>query len=377
MLTIDEALARVLSHARQLAPERVRLGSALGHVLAEDVTSDVDSPPHDKSTVDGYAILAADLVAGRGEFSVIEQVVAGAVPSHAVTPGSAIQIMTGAPLPAGADAVVMIERTEMLPERPLPCIRIDDTRCRSGQNIVRQGASLRCGEIVLERGHMVRSIEIGLLAEVGRGEVDVIRLPQVAVLATGNELVPLDQVPGPGQIRNSNEPLLAACVARAGGIPRPLGIAVDQPAELRRLIAAGLESDVLVVAGGVSAGVLDLVPGVLAELGVEQVFHKVNIKPGMPLWFGILPGQPAAKLVFGLPGNPVSSYVCFELFVRPALARMAGREEPVWFELRRSWRPNIVTRADGRRSTRPSIARRTAGRWSNLRDIRVPAICEA
>ncbi len=316
MLTVDEALSSVLSHARPLATEHIGLAAALGSVLAEDVASDVDSPPHDKSTVDGYAVISSDLADGSGEFSVIEQVVAGAVPAHSVASGCAIQIMTGAPLPAGADAVVMVERMETLNAGPSPRIRIRDEGCHSGQNIVRMGASLRRGDVVLERGRPLRSIEIGLLAEVGRSEVAVVRTPRVAVLATGNELVPCDQLPGPAQLRNSNEPMLAACVVRAGAIAQGLGIAGDEPAELRRLIAVGLKADVLVVSGGVSAGVLDLVPGVLAELGVEQVFHNVNIKPGMPLWFGASPGQPA-KLVFGLPGNPVSSYVCFELFVRP------------------------------------------------------------
>jgi molybdopterin molybdotransferase len=184
---------------------------------------------------------------------------------------------------------------------------------------------MRRGELVLPPGASIRAIEIALLCEVGSTSVQVIPCPTVAVLPTGNELLdPADPLSASG-IRNSNGPMLAAAVAQAGGIARNLGVARDDAAELRSLIAAGLEADILVLSGGVSEGVLDLVPGVLAELGVREVFHKVHLKPGKPIWFGTFAADGMQKLVFGLPGNPVSSLVCFELFVRPAIQTLAGR----------------------------------------------------
>jgi molybdopterin molybdotransferase len=220
----------------------------------------------------------------------------------------------------------MIERTELLPGcgGGLGRVRIQAGNLARGQNILPRGRSMFRGEVVLTAGSRIRPIEMGLLAEVGCVHLKVVRQPSVAILSTGNELVPSDETPAAGQIRNSNGPMLLAAVRQAGGAPIDLGIARDEHQELSRLIARGLEADVLVLSGGVSAGVLDLVPGVLAELGVEQVFHKVRLKPGKPLWFGVLRGQGPARLVFGLPGNPVSSLVCFELFVRPALERLAG-----------------------------------------------------
>ncbi len=198
---------------------------------------------------------------------------------------------------------------------------------RRGQNIVPRGTYLQCGAVTLRSGCEIRPIEIGILAEVGRSQVIAIPRPSVAVLPTGNELVGIRETPGPGQIRNSNGPLLLAAATRAGAQAIDLGIGRDDTAELERLIADGLQADILIISGGVSAGVLDLVPGVLERLSVERVLYKVNMKPGKPLWFGVLRSSPMPKLVFGLPGNPVSSLVCFELFVRPALARLAGRAD--------------------------------------------------
>lgn len=328
MIGIDEALALVLEHAAPLPPRVVPRDEALGLVLAEDVASDVDSPPHDKSIVDGYAVVAADPAIGSAPLRILEEVTAGALPAHRVVPGAATRIMTGAPLPEGADAVVMVEQTELLPAAGgLGHVRIHPQQVAGGQNVMRRGASLARGAVVLRAGALLRAIEIGLLAEVGRGQVQAIGRPRLAVLSTGDELIPADEVPGPGQIRNSNEPLLRACAARAGAEARGLGIARDQREHLRQRISEALGDDILVLSGGVSAGVLDLVPAVLQELGVRQVFHKVRLKPGKPLWFGVgdRAGQPPT-LVFGLPGNPVSSLVCFELFVRPAIGRLSGRE---------------------------------------------------
>lgn len=322
MLAIDQALTEIAAHVRPLTAARVSLADALGRVLAEDVASDVDSPPHDKSVVDGYALRAADVRADGQTLTVIEEIVAGAVPRQTVTAGTAARIMTGAPLPDGADAVVMVERTALVDPAT---VRLAQQQIVAGQNIVRRAASMRRGETVLCAGHQLRPIEVGLLAEVGRHEVLVFQRPKVAVLATGNELVSPAEVPTAGQIRNSNGAILLAAVRGVGSEGVELGIGRDDRESLGRLMIDGLQSDVLVISGGVSAGVLDLVPGVLAELGVRQVFHKVNIKPGKPLWFGVHAAGGASKLVFGLPGNPVSSLVCFELFVRPALRAMAGQ----------------------------------------------------
>jgi len=323
MINVEEALELVLECARAKTPKTVSLEQALGRVLAEEITSDIDSPPHDKSLVDGYAVLAADAKVTPVELTVNEEVTAGETPSLPVTTGTATRIMTGAPIPAGADAIVMVEQTESV-EGQAADVRLAKQQVQGGQHIMRRATSLRRGEVVLSKGALVRPIEIGLLAEVGRPQVSVFPAPNVAVLSTGNELVPAGDAPGAGQIRNSNGPMLGALVQRAGGRHIDLGIGRDDQKSLSQLVGRGLEADVLVLSGGVSAGVLDLVPGVLASLGVAQVFHKVDLKPGKPVWFGVLADPKGDKLVFGLPGNPVSSLVCFELFVRPAMARLAG-----------------------------------------------------
>ena len=330
MLSVPEALNLVLERARSLSPATVSLRDAQGLILAEEITSDVDSPPHDKAMVDGYAVRTADFSNaafsnGAVELAILEEVVAGDVPSRTITSGTSSRVMTGAPIPDGADAMVMVEKTELLGER----VRILAGPIRAGQNIMRRGTSMKSGDVVLKPPAELRPCEIGVLAEVGRAKVSVVPRVKVAVLSTGNELVPCDQIPGPGQIRNSNGPLLLAAIQRANATPVELGIARDYRDELHRLISLGLQTaDVVILSGGVSAGVLDLVPGVLAELGVKKVFHKVQLKPGKPIWFGSRADESKGgreQLVFGLPGNPVSCLVCFELFVRPAVERMSGR----------------------------------------------------
>lgn len=332
MLSVDEALERVLNAAQSRSPRTVAARNALGLVLAEDVASDVDSPPHDKSIVDGYAIIASDLAAGPAEFTVLEEVTAGDVPRAKVVRGAAVRIMTGAPLPEGADSVVMVEQAEMLAGNGthLGRVRLSPSKVTRGQNIMRRAVAMARGDRVLAAGHVLRAIELGLLAEVGRTDVLAIPRPRLAVLATGNELVPPCDKPAPGQIRNSNSPMLLAAAQAAGAEATDLGIARDEKADLEQRIAQGLEADVLVLSGGVSAGVLDLVPSVLSSLGVEPIFHKIRMKPGKPLWFGVKRHDAGpTTLVFGLPGNPASSFVGFELFVRPAIARLSGRSDCV------------------------------------------------
>jgi molybdopterin molybdotransferase len=347
MIEVAKALGLILSHATRLPACAAELDDALGRVLDETITSPMDSPPYDKSIVDGYAIIADDLKQGAAQLEIIEEVVAGSVPRQQVVHGAAIRVMTGAPIPAGADTVVMVERTEIsgggqaiAPGRGqaqtnanLGQVVIRDEEIRAGRNILRQGEAMRTGDIVLRAGARIRPLEIALLAEIGRATVQAVPRPRVAILATGNELVAASETPAPGQIRNSNSPMLAAVARQAGATPILLGVARDDPREMAERIRQGLAADILLLSGGVSAGVMDLVPSVLAEQGVREVFHKVRLKPGKPLWFGVGPdgaaagraGKPPA-LVFGLPGNPVSTFVCFELFVRPAIQQLAGLE---------------------------------------------------
>jgi molybdopterin molybdotransferase len=332
MLSVEEALKLVAEQAKPLAPRRVPLGEAAGLVLAEEISSEINSPPYNKAMMDGYAVRSADVEPRR---RILEEIAAGAVPRFPVTPGCASRIMTGAPIPEGADAVVPVEQTELIDESTIHIHKVTGV---PGQNVLPLGASVRVGDVVLRQGAIIRPIEIAVLAEVGRGFPSVIPRPRLAILPTGNELVAVGERPEVGQIRNSNGPMLVACAARAEAEAVELGIARDTREELTRLIEQGLAADILVLSGGVSAGKFDLVPTVLAELGVEQVFHKIALRPGKPLWFGLKKDMERRVLVFALPGNPVSSLVCFELFVRPAAAALSGRgfAEPTSIEARLS-----------------------------------------
>jgi molybdopterin molybdotransferase len=318
MLSVADAQKIVLDAAGPLAPVTVRLDAAvLGLVLAEDVVSDLDMPPFTKAMMDGYALRSADLPGGVGDLDVVDEITAGKTPSRALSAGQAARIMTGAPLPEGADAVVMVERTRTVGNSQ---VHIEDSELRAGMNALPRGREMRRGEVVIRSGARLRPQEFGVLATVGRTEARVHPAPRVAILATGDELVEPSQLPGPGQIRNGNGPMLQAQAARTGAVPRSLGIAADRLDVLRSHIADGLRDDVLILAGGVSAGKLDLVPQALAEVGVRALFHKVRMKPGKPVLFGMQPREDGPpRLVFGLPGNPVSALVCFELFARPAL----------------------------------------------------------
>ncbi len=322
MLRVAEAQAIVQQHAQPLSPETLPLTSAaLGLVLAEDVASDLDMPPYDKALMDGFAVRSSDLAYGHGTLTIIDEITAGQTPRLPIAPGQAARIMTGAPMPVGADAVVMIEHTQALQGSR---VQVNDKPPTPGQNVLPQGREFRQGETVLPAGTIVRPQEFGILSTVGRSTIRVYPRPEVAVLSTGDEVVEASQTPGPGQIRNGNGPMLLAQVCRAGGLPQFLGIARDRRESLHPLVEEGLRRSILVLSGGVSAGRLYLVPGVLQELGVQAHFHKVEMKPGKPVFFGTR-GQ---TLVFGLPGNPVSALVCFELFVRPAVRRLLGHAEP-------------------------------------------------
>ena len=325
MIEVPEAVAAVLRESSPFEPQAIPLQDSQGLVLAEDIHADTDSPPFDKSLVDGFALRLMD---SSASLPVIEVVSAGQLPKRVLDHPAAIQIMTGAPLPVGADAVVQIEFTSSQTDsagQTLVTIPTKVASWKPGTNILRRGTSTRRGDLVVNSGTELRPQEMGALAEWGRALVLVRKRPRVAVLATGDELVPIEGMPGPGQIRNSNETMLCAQIRRAGGDPVPLGIARDERSHLRERIELGLQADVLVLSGGVSMGDKDFVPSELSTAGVRQVFHKVNVKPGKPVWFGVRDESASRRtLVFGLPGNPVSSMVCFELFVRPVLRRLMG-----------------------------------------------------
>lgn len=326
MISVTEARASVLQHTRVGQPVVVEIAKALGRTLAADVTSDIDVPPYDKALMDGYALRAED-VAGNQRMPVIEEVIAGSWPQQQVAAGTAVRIMTGAPLPSGADTVIRLEDTTPTDESG---VRVLSASAAVGLNILRRGSIVKQDDVVLTRGKRLTGVDIGVLAEVGASQVTVCPAPSVAVLATGNELRPVGEPLEQGQIRNSNGPMLCGLIEQVGGVPHDLGIGRDERGRLDTLIRAGLEQDVCLISGGVSAGVKDLVPDVLKHIGVRPVFHKVCLKPGKPLWFGVLPRSDGrTTLAFGLPGNPVSSLVCFWLFVRPALAVLSGGDPDV------------------------------------------------
>ena len=369
MIDVAEAVRLIEQTAVALPPRRVRLEAAVGRELADAVLADVDSPPWDRAMMDGFAVCGADFAATDTateivELDVVAELAAGDTTSLAVRPGRCARIMTGAPVPPGADAVVPIERAvdNTAGVHAGGRVRLAEPRFRPGQHVGRQGSSFRSGTAVLHRGDNLGPAQVGLAAEAGAGHVRVLAPPRVAIIATGSELVPAAARPAHGQTRNSNGPMLAAAVTAAAGEPIPLGIAADRPEPLRAAIAQGLAADLLLLSGGVSAGDYDFVPGTLAAAGVEQVFHKVRLKPGKPVWFGVLRRQEEAPtLVFGLPGNPVSTLVCFELFVRPALAIAAGLPRDAWHRPRLTAVLTAAAKGNpGRPVYHPCMVERTA-----------------
>jgi molybdopterin molybdotransferase len=324
MLTVEEARAAVLGRISRLEPERVEVLESLGCVLAADIVSDIDVAPFDNSAMDGYAVRAADTSGASAEAPVVLQVVdhiaAGRVSSVRVGPGEAARIMTGAPVPAGADAIVMVEHTESLTEQGSTGGTVAIQRAAvHGDHIRLKGEDVRVGETVLTAGEVVNAASVGLMAALGCARVDVYRRPRVAIVSTGDELVGITDRPGPGQIRNSNSYSLAAQVLAAGGVPHLLGIARDNEADTRALLSRAPEFDLMVTTGGVSMGDFDVVKDVLEKIGTLD-FWKVAMRPGAPQTYGTVGGTP----FFGLPGNPTSTMVGFELFVRPAIRVMRG-----------------------------------------------------
>lgn len=323
MIDLAQAHARLAAEIEPLPVETVALADALGRVLARDVAADRDFPPTDRSAMDGYAVRSADAAGPRAVLRVDGEQRAGEPPRDApLAPGTCCRIFTGAVIPPGADAVVPVESTTAV-DGDDARVRIEPA-VRPGDHVRRRGEELRAGALALGAGRLVRAAEIAALASVGAIRVEARRRPTVAVLATGDEIVEPDREPAPHQVRNSNAWSLAALLADSGHAVRRLGIAADRPEALDRAIADGLADDVLLLTGGVSVGAYDLVAAALARAGARTVFHGVAVKPGKP----VLAARAGARWIFGLPGNPVSTFACSLLFVLPALRRLAGVAEP-------------------------------------------------
>lgn len=353
MVTVDEARAIVLGEARPLASEEVALADALSRVLAEDVAADRDLPPFDRAAMDGYALRAADVARAPVALEVVGELRAGDAKALVVGAGQAVRIMTGAPVPPGATAVQQVEKTQPLDEFRVTIL----APVADGQNLASRGSEVRAGETVLARGRSLDPAAIGVLATVGRARVAVARRPVVAVLVTGDEVVDVAETPGPTRIRNSNGPALAAAARQAGADVRDFGVAPDDKDALVASLRRGLAADVLVVSGGVSAGDYDLVEPALLELGARLLVTKVAVKPGAPLVIA----RCGEALVFGLPGNPVSAQVTFELFARPALLKMQGAAVLARPRLEAELGAAVRNRS-GRRSYLPARLRHEGGR---------------
>jgi molybdopterin molybdotransferase len=328
----EQAAALVAAHARKLAKqtnrrtERIPLANAAGRILAAPIAADDDQPPFARSTRDGYACRAAQASAHK-TLPIVGSTHAGQAPAGPLPPGKAWEIMTGAPVPAGADCVIMLEHVE----RSDNTIRLaPERKLKSGENIVAKGAQARRGDEQLPAGIRLAPAQIALAASCGYTHLNVYVRPRVAILTTGDELVSVRSKPGPGKIRNSNAPMLAALVAGAGGEPVVLPTAADTARALDAALAQAMQADMLLISGGVSAGKFDLVEPALARLGARFHFTGVRIQPGKPLVFGQIPrsgGPQTAQVFFGLPGNPISSAATFQLFAAPILAALAGSHE--------------------------------------------------
>jgi molybdopterin molybdotransferase len=334
LLSLEEAQRRILARVVRLPLEQVELAEAAGRFPAQPVTAQIDLPPFDASAMDGFAVRTEDT---PGRLPVAERIAAGRPASRALRAGEAMGIATGAPVPDEADAVIPLEYVVDSDNE----IEIGE-RVDAGANIRPRGGDLRAGDVVVSAGDRLGAAQLGALAAAGVADISATTRPRAAVLSTGSELRRPGETLAPGQIYEVNSVLLAAQLASAGAAVEQLAAVADDEHAHRAALEWGLEADVLVTSGGVSVGPHDLVRSVGAELGIEEVLWGVSVKPGKPLWFGV----GGETLVFGLPGNPVSSLVCFELFVRPAVLALQGAAEPLpRFEpgrLARSVRPNAV-----------------------------------
>jgi molybdopterin molybdotransferase len=374
VISVEEALNKVLSNIQALAIEEQPIIDSLGQVLAQDIFSGVDVPPKDNSAMDGYAVRAEDIKGASPEnpivLRVIDMVIAGGTPKKSVIPGTAVRIMTGAPIPTGADCVVAFEDTDESRRTAnsggFPNEISIESKEISDSNIRKAGESIRKGEKILSEGTTIRPSEIGVLASMGLAKIKVIRRPTVAILATGDELTNLGEPLAEGKIYNSNTYSVAAQVIRDGGIPKLLGIALDNEASVVNKINQGLDADLLITIGGVSMGDYDVVKNVLAKQG-EIVFWKVRTKPGKPLAYGNIKrvgkGESLRDMPhLGLAGNAVSCMVNYELFVRPAILKMMGKKNLNKPTIEATLEDNI-TNSDGRRVFARVIVEKKDGQY--------------
>lgn len=320
MITVPEAMDSILQTAALLPTERCSLEQATGRVLASDVLSQWNSPPFDKSLMDGFALCFDSEPQTGDRFQITETVTAGEVPTQPLQSGEAVRIMTGAMLPENTTGVAPIEITESATPETVKLLKPIGAEA----NLMRKATSLAQGDLALSAGIPMGVAQIGLLAEIGVAHVDVAKWPEIGLLSTGDELVEFAETPGPGQIRNSNQIMLASQLQHLGD-PQCLGIAADEKSILQQKITQGLTHDMLILTGGVSVGDKDFVPQILEQSGVETIFHGIAFKPGKPLYLGRCAREGKTDcLIFGLPGNPVSSLICCEVFVKTALRKMLG-----------------------------------------------------
>lgn len=321
MLKVEEALKVVVDNIAILSFEEARLTDSIDRVLAEDIYADCNIPQLANSAMDGYAVKSSNT---RGasklkprSLEVIYDLKAGYVAKDVIQDNQAMRIMTGAPIPQGADSVIVVEETEKEGKGRVSIFK----EVKPGENIRKAGEDIKKGERILQKGTLLNSAHIGILASLGRAIVKVTRRPKVAILATGDEVIDVDEKLEPGKLRSSNTYTLYSQVLKCGGVPKNLGIAKDKPEELEEKLRAGLDCDLILTSGGVSVGDYDLVKFILAKIGTDIRFWKISMRPGKPLVFGRL----EEKFIFGLPGNPVSSMISFEVFVRPAILKMLGQ----------------------------------------------------
>lgn len=326
MIRFNTALKTILDSVKPVASENLRLTAALGRILAEDIYANSDIPGFDNSAMDGFAVRSSDTSGASKDnakiLGVVEDIRAGDTAKKVLKRNQAARIMTGAPIPKGADSVVMVEHTGKISNRPQELIKI----CRQvspGENIRKKSDDVKKGELIITKGTRLSAAHIGILASLGMARLRAARRPRIAILATGDELVDVGARMGPGKIRNSNTYTLYSQIIKCGGIPKNLGIVRDDPARLKEKIRQGIDCDIILTSGGVSVGEFDLVKDALAKIGTKIEFWQVAMRPGKPLVFG----RYGKILVFGLPGNPVSGMVSFEVFVRPVLLKMSGQRQ--------------------------------------------------
>lgn len=329
MISMSRAINTVLENVKPLSAVEVKLGSVFGMVLAEDVASDIDMPPFNKSAMDGYAVVSAAVKKMPITLRVTARIAAGVIYKGSSfkeesfenngSDGDCVKIMTGAPVPEGMDAVVMLEDTECRPDGKVKLFK----KIEAGQNICVRSEDVRKGEIVLRKGTRILGPEIAILATAGKDTVSVFKKPALGIISTGNEIVEPEVSLEEGKIRNSNGPMLSGLAEALGCDVEYFGIAGDEEKILRKLILRGFKKDMMLLSGGVSMGDYDLVPEMLKKEGAEPLFHGVLVKPGKPLLFAKKDGCS----IFGIPGNPVSNFTTFNVFIKPAIYKMMGRED--------------------------------------------------